>query len=122
MRKDDHFIMLDIGVDIEEDVQRELLEPIRSLGIPAEIPPQGGGIPLEQLTGYVSLANSSLALALLVADRFIAWRHKRQAQPHPAPRKITTIVIISRAGREPLDLTDATDEETRAYIIEQREE
>lgn len=125
MREDDHFILLDIGVDIAEDVERELLEPLRSLGFQAEIPPQGGGLPLEQLSAYIQVVGTSLsalASALVIADKFIAWRHKRQArpQPEPEPRQTTTSVIIRRPGREPLDLTDATDEEIRAYIIEQR--
>jgi hypothetical protein len=127
MREDDHFIMLDIGIDIEEDVQRELLEPLRALGIEAEIPPQGGGNPLEQLTGYINLVNSTfsiLATALLVSDRFNAWRRKRQAQQHPEPLQITRTVIISRPRRGPVDPDSpgATDDEIRTYIVEEREQ
>jgi hypothetical protein len=122
MREDDHYIMLDIGVEIEEEVERELLEPLRALGIPAEIPPQGSGNPLEQLTGVISLANSTAALALLAAKQFNEWRHKRQAQPHAGPRRITRTLIISRHGRTPLDSGNTTDEEVIVYFSEEREE
>ncbi len=122
MREDDHYIMLDIGIEIEEDVQRELLEPLRALGIRADIPPQGGGIPLEQLKGYIELFGTGLAVARAAADLVNAWRHKQQAQSHTEPRRITRTLIVMRPGRPPLDTANTTDEEVITYFIEEREE
>ncbi len=123
--EDDHFLQLRVGIDIQKDVERELLKPLRSLGIPAKIPAQGGATPMEQVGAVIELVKTNLpylVAALTVADRIVAWRRKRQAQPHPEPHRTTTVLIVTRPGREPLDTADATDEETITYIMEQRDE
>jgi hypothetical protein len=122
--EDDHFLRLTFVVQVADEVQRELLDPLRSLGIPADIPAQGGAIPLEQIGAYIQLISASLgrvASALVVADRINAWRHNRREQQQSDPPRPTTAVFIIRPGREPLDIANSTDDEVTKYIIEGRE-
>ena len=114
--EDDHFIVLRIDVSQFEEAQHELLEPLRSPEIYADIPPQGSGIPLSELLGYIRLLKDTVAVARAIARRVIAWRQQRRQNGKPIG------IRISRPGKAPLNLVVATDEEITVYITDGREQ
>ncbi len=113
---DDHFIALRIDVDQLEDVRHELLEPLRSPDVFADIPPTGSGIPVTDFPAYIELVKDTVSVARFVAGRLIAWHHKRQQQGKPIG------IRISRPGKAPINLEVTTDEEITIYITEGREQ
>jgi hypothetical protein len=115
MFEDDHFIMLLIDVDQADDVLHELLEPLRSPDIAADIPPQGSGNPLTEYIAYIELLKDAASGARFVAERIISWRQKRRQQGQEVR------VRIIRPGKAPINLVFATDEEVTVRITDGRE-
>jgi hypothetical protein len=112
----DHFISLRIDVDQLEEVQHELIEPLRSPDVFADIPPTGSGIPVTDFPAYIELVKDTVTVARFVAGKVIAWRHRRRQQGKPIG------IRISRPGKAPINLEIATDEEITIYITDGREQ
>lgn len=111
---DEHTLMLRIDIALMHDVRDELLASLTSPDVSAEIPPQGSGVPMEAVTGYIELLKDTWGVAHWVAERIIAWRHKAQQ------RGPTTNITITREGRPPIHLEVATDEEITIYVTDGR--
>jgi hypothetical protein len=114
IRESDRFLTLGIDITIANEVEDELLAPLRSADVDASIPPQGSGIPVTEYMGYIELVKDTVTVAALVAKYIIAWRRKARQDG-----KVTN-VRIERPGKAPLLLTMATDNEIELYITEGR--
>jgi hypothetical protein len=110
--EDDRFLTLYVEIELAEEVERELLAPLRSHNIPAEIPPQGSGIPMSEYIGYIGTVTQTAAASMFIYQQIRAWLRKRQLEGRP------TRVRTKRKGREELDLNRATDDELHALILE----
>jgi hypothetical protein len=114
--EDDRYIVLHVDVDQTQDLLHELLEPLRSPDVDADIPPQGSAILHTEFWGYIEFVKTSAEVALCVAQRFIAWRKKRRELGKPIG------VRMSRPGEPLLNLDDCTDEEITYYITVRRKQ
>src|SRR5271165_1516240 len=102
---DVRFLTLYVHTDALEGVKRELLPDLRAADIPAEIPPQGGGIPIEEVVGFVEIGKDAVALAKVAAKKIVMWRHRAQE------KGTSTRIRIQRPGKGAINLEVATDDE-----------
>jgi hypothetical protein len=113
--EDDHYLILRVDFDQIEEVRKELLEPLRSAGVDADIPPTGGALPQLDFPGYIGLASGLITIGQFVAVALKTFRAKQRAAG-----KRVGVHYISRPHRERLDFYTATDDEVDAYITEDR--
>ena len=91
--RDDRFLTLYVSNDAIEGVKDELLPELRSADIPAEIPPQGGGNPLDEVVGFIEIGKDAVALAKVAAKTIITWRRRAQN------KGVSTRIRIQRPGK-----------------------
>lgn len=111
---DDRFLTLYVSNDALETVKEELLPELRAVDIPAEIPPQGGGNPIEEVVGFIEIGKDAVALAKVAAKSIIAWRRRAN------DRSVSTRIRIQRPGKSAINLEIATEEEITIYITDER--
>jgi len=115
MSEDDHYLILRVDFDQIDEVRKELLEPLRSPEISADIPPTGGGVPQPDFPAYIGMASGLITIAQGVASALKTFRRKQREA-----RKKVGVHYIRRPNRERLDFYTATDDEVDTYITEDR--
>ena len=112
IREDDRYLTLIIGVEDWQEVERDVLGPLNASGVPAQIPPQGSGLPLESIYGFIEAA----AAAIFVTERIVSWVasvRKNGRVPH---------LRLKRPNKAELDTATSTSDEIRDYIMRERED
>lgn len=108
------YIELSVSVDMADDLDQELLAPLRLAGVDAEIPPQGSGLPLVEITAIIVLANASIELLGKIAQSLVDYRRRKRQSGD------TIEITIKHHGGVVRSGTDATDEELTLYIRQEK--
>lgn len=109
-------IVLHIDPEQTQDVLHELLEPMRSPAVDAELPAVGGGLPHAEFLGYIDLVKDTVEFAHFVAKQIIEWRRRRRELGKPVG------VRLECGGLPVLSLDDSPDEEVMYYITVRRKQ